>query len=283
MSHFAVAVFTETGGKTIEELLAPYDENKEVDRYVKYTKEQLIEKGRKEIEDYCNGTYAEFLKNPESYKAGSTNQNHINYLENEFPKRLQWSDEQVYQEEIRFYEKENIGPDGEVYSEYNPLSKWDWWTKGGRWQGLLLIKTESNGTSGKPAFMTRPHESENPAPDGYKWVDSAKLKDICWDKMAEIERQAHEKYWDEAQGKDDFKKQIIYGIRNGMTKEEYLKDSGFGTFAVVTPDGKWHEKGKMGWWACVSDEKEGWAESYFDTFIKNADQELTITIVDCHI
>jgi len=27
-------------------------------------------------------------------------------------------------------------------------------------------------------------------------------------------------------------------------------------FAVVTPDGQWHEKGRMGWFGLVANEKE---------------------------
>jgi hypothetical protein len=46
MSHFTVAVFSKEG-QTIESLLAPFDENITVERYVKYTKEQLIKKSKK--------------------------------------------------------------------------------------------------------------------------------------------------------------------------------------------------------------------------------------------
>lgn len=42
MSHFSVAVFTD-GKKSVEELLAPYDENIEVTPYVKLTRQQMIE------------------------------------------------------------------------------------------------------------------------------------------------------------------------------------------------------------------------------------------------
>jgi hypothetical protein len=69
-----------------------------------------------------------------------------------------------------------------------------------------------------------------------------------------------------------------------MTKEEYLnKTSVFSTFAVITPDGKWYEKGQMGWWAVVSNEEEDWNEKYKERFIDTADSEWTLTIVDCHI
>jgi hypothetical protein len=85
MSHFAVAVFTKDGGKTVEDLLAPYDENIEMDKYVEYTKEQLIEKGKKEINEYAKtGYYAEYLKNPIEYAAKCSNDKHINIYKMNF-------------------------------------------------------------------------------------------------------------------------------------------------------------------------------------------------------
>jgi len=57
----------------------------------------------------------------------------------------------------------------------------------------------------------------------------------------------------------------------------------FTTFAVILPDGKWYEKGEMGWWACVSNEEAEWEEKYKERFLDNADPEWTLTIVDCHI
>jgi len=59
----------------------------------------------------------------------------------------------------------------------------------------------------------------------------------------------------------------------------------FSTYAVLTPDGEWHEPGQMGWWgmshASQEDEKL-WDEAY-ENFLKEADPNWTITIVDCHI
>lgn len=39
MSHFLTLVFTKKNGKTVEELLAPFDRNIEYAPYVKYTQE----------------------------------------------------------------------------------------------------------------------------------------------------------------------------------------------------------------------------------------------------
>lgn len=279
MSHFAVAVFTQDGGKTVEELLAPYDENIVMPRYVKYTKSQLIEKGRKEIEDYKNGLYAKFLSDPEKYRFECQNSNHLNYIENEFPQKLTWTDEQVYAEEIRFYDDDEIGNDGEVYSTRNPKSKWDWWADGGRYGGFLLIKSPL--TKGYPESWNC---SGREAMKGFSWVDSAKFKDIQWELMAQREKEDRIRYWEEALGKSEFEMAYTYSIKHGMTRDEYVNQPyKFLTFAVLMPDGNWYEKGKMGWWACVSNEEETWDEKYKERFLDKADPELMLTIVDCHI
>ena len=142
MSHYTVAVFTEKGGKTLEELLTPYDENMDVPRYVKFTKEQLIKNVRAGLQNYLvSDLYKEYSSDPAAYKeAHGHNPGHIEYLEVEFPKRLLWSDEELYKNEILYYEESEIGENGEVYSTYNPNSKWDWYVVGGRWDGMLKLK-----------------------------------------------------------------------------------------------------------------------------------------------
>lgn len=55
------------------------------------------------------------------------------------------------------------------------------------------------------------------------------------------------------------------------------------TFAVLK-DGKWHERGEMGWWACVSNEKDKGAwEREVESLIRGLDPDMIITCVDCHI
>ena len=55
------------------------------------------------------------------------------------------------------------------------------------------------------------------------------------------------------------------------------------TFAVVK-DGKWFEKGKMGWFACVEDEKppEVW-QGEVDSIIHSLSPDSWVSVVDCHI
>lgn len=55
------------------------------------------------------------------------------------------------------------------------------------------------------------------------------------------------------------------------------------TFAVLK-DGHWYEKGHMGWWACVSEEKAAkkW-DAEFRSLLKGLKDDTELVLVDCHI
>lgn len=143
MSHFRVYVFHDKD-TSIDTLLAPYGENLVLEPYLKYTKEEAIANVRKEIEDYKNGTYAEYLKNPEEYeKKYGRNKGHIEYLKDEFPKKLNWTDEQCYEYMKSLYDSDMIDKDGNILSRYNPKTKWGLYEVGGRWSGEIPMKTNT--------------------------------------------------------------------------------------------------------------------------------------------
>lgn len=71
-----------------------------------------------------------------------------------------------------------------------------------------------------------------------------------------------------------------------ILQSEYKWNWEFSTFAVVDSDGKWHEKGEMGWFGCSTDteeDRQNWSRSFHDSFIKNENPETLFVIVDCHI
>ena len=143
MSHFCVYVFHDKN-TSIDTLLAPYDENLVVEPYVEYNKEEAIAKVRKEIEDYKNGPYAEYIKNPEEYeKKYKCTKKYIEFLKNEFPKKINWTDDQCYDDMKEDYDFDMIDKDGNLLSKYNPKSKWDWYEVGGRWCGGIPMKTNT--------------------------------------------------------------------------------------------------------------------------------------------
>ena len=163
MSHIAVYVFSKENGEDLEELLMPYDENMECEPYIKYTREEAIAEVRREIEQYKNTTYAEYVADPEAYKKkyDYRDSGHFEYLAKEFPKRLEWTDEECFEDMNKWYDEESIDADGNIYSTYNPKSKWDWYVVGGRWSNGLKIK------------------------DG-RSVDTAYVKEIDWEALDEV-------------------------------------------------------------------------------------------------
>lgn len=68
------------------------------------------------------------------------------------------------------------------------------------------------------------------------------------------------------------------------TREQFIQEArrqAIHTFAFLR-NGKWAEKGEMGWWACVSNENDSWPEVFYKLLQDIPDDE-TVTIVDCHI
>ena len=61
------------------------------------------------------------------------------------------------------------------------------------------------------------------------------------------------------------------------------RDSACSTFAVLK-DGQWYERGSMGWWGMVADEKDAqtWGEQ-FSKLIDELPDDTVLTAVDCHI
>ena len=73
---------------------------------------------------------------------------------------------------------------------HNPNAKWDWWSVGGRWNGLLKLKNENGrpdtATRGRPGVMGSLNTDEDRA-------DSALTRDIDWEVMRNEDRDRHEK------------------------------------------------------------------------------------------
>ena len=188
MSHFCVYVFHDEN-TTVDNLLAPYDENIEFAPYVRYTKEQAIAKVRSEIEDFRNGIYKEYLEDPVKYKKEwGNNKRHIDYLENEFPKKLNWTDEECY-EDIAKWKREDgmVAEDGSILSTYNPKAKWDWYQVGGRWRGRIpgdeVKMSEVNIDKIDPpyAFVTTDGEWVERGEMGWFGISSNEMNEDEWD------------------------------------------------------------------------------------------------------
>lgn len=63
--------------------------------------------------------------------------------------------------------------------------------------------------------------------------------------------------------------------------KEKVKYDTFGTYAIVK-DGKWIQKGEMGWFGCSSNEEASWETKWFELFDSVPDDHFVV-LVDCHI
>lgn len=319
MSHFTVAVFSD-GTKTVEELLAPYQENNMGDcpkEYLEFVSSSEEERPRWESEStekvklmdgrlvwpwddilYRPITRAmyEVIKND---KTKSTKRTGFGNNEQYYVKDLQSLGAEVvsipfkqlyptFKEYMEEYIQASFDEEQQDYGYWeNPNAKWDWWQIGGRWKGLLKAK---DGNKGEISLVA-------PIPDREGRCAQAKVGDINFDPDPEV-YQKNLRWWEvvvedsplrAGENKNDFLSYYTneYLIANYKTKELYAKiQSSVVTYAVIMPDGTWYQKGQMGWFGCSSETPDAsfeWDMKFKENFIDKADPNWTLTIVDCHI
>ena len=273
MSHFSVAVFS-NNDTPYEELLKPYDENLPFPHYI--TKSEIIANVRKEIESYKNNKYAEYLKDPEGYveKYAESRAEHIKYITQEFPKKLQWTDEECYADGIKYYDNESIRPDGSVFSTYNPNAKWDWYVVGGSFSKMIPL---NDGT----------------------FCDEADMEEVNIEYRDPERYRRSFRFWqlfiDEAEPESDEDRDLIrfeYRKKENYTEryknaEDYADASSrLNFYAAILPNGEWLEAGAMGWWGisfATPDDEKQWDDQKKDLIRKAKEENWHITMVDCHL
>lgn len=294
MSHSTVLII----GEDAEKMLAPYDENTEVEPYRKYDDAEtpqdhwLFKTGCEE------GGLAGDVGWPE----------YVGFIN----KRYGHDDSDEYQydpERDRMYE----------LSTYNPLSRWDWYQLGGRWTGFFKLKPGDQGRVGEPGLMT-PKARIGQA-------DQARKRDIDFEGMrvaagaegAELHARASrllaglpplvawEKVREEMFPDDINAARRHYHSQPGI---EALAKAGLHfddpvtylcldqtdplaacvarcraeaclPFAILDSEG-WHERGRMGWWGVVHNETDGWQETA-QAIIDSAPDDALFSIYDVHI
>lgn len=262
MSHYAVLVLHKED-QDIDTLLAPYDENLEVEPYLKLTNDEAIVKAK---EEYDNCTEQELIKN--------------------------------YAEDFGYI----LLSDG-LYSTYNPNSKWDWYQIGGRFDGELMLTDEGrlNAVDEIKRKYCTDIDIKNLREDFHymRYVNVAPLKYIQWFiPLSPTEKEKIRRWWEiniydmplkEGEEKDKyfFYKPEYYERRYKDAETDIKVQEIIKFFAVITPDGKWYAPSNMGWWACTDGEPEDelkWDLEFYDRFIEpNLDSDLICTVVDCHI
>lgn len=255
MSHYVVAVFMDEK-TTIEDLLEPFDENIEVEKYVYRTKKEQIDYGKEEIK-YNLKMYKEYMKDKKKFRREHRLQC-VRFVK-KIPRMKKWDDEKIYKYSIRYYSSDEIGKNGEIYSTYNKDAKWDWYDIGGRWKNMLIDKYGNK-------------------------TNSLMVKDIDWKAMQKEIEEYLIPYKEYIENSRCQKEELLKKYPN---EEVYKnKKTKFSTYAALMPNGEWIEPGEMGWWGMSNASNEQLNEfydNYEENILKKVDENWRLTIVDCHI
>lgn len=269
MSHFyTIALLSEAEiSRCIEalyEMLSPYDENLEVEGYVKEcwcVGEQAKEESDARAAQFMEKTTGKTL---ETLRTEYSEMIAVKYDDRsalgEYPTWQDFSEEWVSEYRRVAESFFNVHPkketpttqcqvcygEGSYISQYNPDSKWDWWVVGGRWSDT---------------FESVPNAGET----------FTKVKEL-------IQKQNNSAFTDVG---DDLRNNIAT-VEDLLTLNEETFEDVAMPFAVVTEDG-WYESGKMGWWGQVRDgeDSDTWVENVKNIYQNNRDK--FAVVLDLHI
>ena len=252
-----------------------------------------------------------FDKREYSYPEGSVQRN--------VPYKERYATFEEFAQEFHGHEKRDAEKGRYGYWE-NPNRKWDWWSLGGRWSGFFQLRPNADGQLGKRSLLDdSPDTREGRADRAYKRdIDFDAMKhegryraNKTYDAFEEFKEKFPEfrgwKYFREEKFPDDidaareaYRAQAGHkeldealGFKMGcwfdelsIGREKYVAQeeaSALMTFAVLK-DGKWYERGEMGWWGIVSDEKETdkWTEEYMK-LLDELPEDAVLNVIDCHI
>jgi len=273
MSHFAVTVI----GENIEEQLAPYHEFE------------------------CTGNDDQYVQDIDVTE--ETKENGLDYYGLEEVSEGQEPDlSATHKYGYAIVDKE--GNVKRAIRRTNPNKKWDWWTVGGRWNGHLKLKDGDRvdvALKEDIDFDGMAAEAEQEASTEYDMLEAATNgiePPVKWEEFRERFKSTDEarKEWNAHPWIKAFKGAQVghmffgcpvkhFRVGNGGRQAyvDHAKKSALATFAAIK-DGKWYERGSMGWWGMVSGQKDPdkWSEE-FAHLLMELPENTMITVVDCHI
>lgn len=202
----------------------------------------------------------------------------------------------------------------QAFTRTNPNKKWDWYQLGGRWRGYFRLLPGSIGVVGSSGAFG------NDAEPG--WADQVRKGDVDWQGMRADAGAKAGSYWDRVRAAspdgweswDSVRERItdvdqareFYNNQPGrlalrtskdrdliwveddvlVTREAYVKraeDAAGVSFALLV-DGKWMERGEMGWFGMHTDDVDyaTWCARVRE-LIDGLPDDTILSAVDCHI
>lgn len=304
MSHFTVLVF----GENVEEQMAPFHEFECTGMDDKYVKDvDITDKCVTEGTDKKTGIFC--IEDGLSYYGLEDRM-----IENE-------SDADREDKHKYGYAVVKDGKLIKAIERTNPGRQWDWYKLGGRWTGFFRLKHHNRleGILGTPGLLTDCGKEGYADSAQKKYIDFNYMRSKAGvraadlhDKATKLMGESLNSYisWEEIRDvrcKDNTKEaRTVHGNQEAVklmgnskdfgffsspndfkcSREEYIqsaKNKALSTFAIIK-DGKWYQKGEMGWWGMVSDEKdqEKWNKE-FSILLDSVPDDTLLSIMDCHI
>jgi hypothetical protein len=313
MSHSVVLVLTQHGTKEeVEQLLAPFDENLKIPSYEtkcscigRVAKNEVREKTDEKfgtIDDLRKKFHTEvvpLIENPDRHNnhAVETHEKKIDAAWRKFIKpRFNFEDKLFNNHPMKnkpdpdchYEDGSGCNGTGQVMSTYNPDFKWDWYAIGGRWNGYLNDYDPEQdpdnfetciccGGSGNRSDMVEVVVDPKTGQENRKFKDAwAKQCNGCNGCHGTGKTLKYSSQWPQQDSNVMPVAEVLKKIKS-KGGQKYIP------FAILSPNGVWHERGEMGWWGIVSNEKKGKNWSKEAKVILQKYKDMVAVVVDIHI
>lgn len=190
----------------------------------------------------------------------------------------------------------------QIFSTYNPRSKWDWWVIGGRWSGFFhgkdiarVVEADWEGDKEDARIQAnKTYDRFERATQGLPHVSWQACRDLHGEDVDTARKVYNDQEWVKAA------REVIGGFIFDSPHEYFKVDdggreafvrgevAGVGLpFAYIDLNGNWNGKGEMGWFGISHDEEDdlAWSEHYMCYLdrVTEMNPETRIVAVDCHI
>lgn len=301
MSHFTVLVI----GPDPEKQLAPYHEFECTGRDDEYVVDV----------DVTEELRAEYAKRTELKTLAE-------WVEDYHGKKRRKPGEPTSEEfKFGYAQLDERGEVVKVVRRTNPNARWDWYLVGGRWTGFFKLRPGAFGALGRPGTATdaaKPGRADQALKsaidfDGMRDEEERSARQL-WRKVKAIIGDLP--WWDSWEtvtarftidGTTDYdaarsayhaqpakvkiakeRDSDLFFLEDDVATDEesYVKlrrDRAVAPYALVQ-DGKWLERGEMGWWGISRNEtdREVWTRK-FNELLDALPDDALLTLVDCHI
>lgn len=231
---------------------------------------------------------------------------------------LRTGEERTDEHKYGWVEVDDKGEVIRVIKRTNDQARWDWYTVGGRWTGFFPLKNGKKGATGKPGLMTKPADAGTADQVRKGSVDferarreaagAAHLEFDVWEEC--FTKHGRPEAWSSFASKVKAEELKIEEARTlyhaqptiaawqehgryecpvdglGFDRAAYVQRERNGACVphAIVKDGKWVERGSMGWFGIVSNAKDNdeW-DAEVQRLYDDLPDDTLLTLVDCHI